>query len=97
MKKSQTGAGEMLVDKLRGGKEGPVVFTREEVVRLQVGFEEIVQENLQCQRALYGIAEAHKRHNLQVTHTDNPDGSKGFDLEHVPPEDKPPVTEPVMN
>ena len=74
-----------LIDKLRGGKGGPVTFTGEEVGRLLAEFEGRTQENMQCRRALYGIAEAHKRHNLQVTDTTNPDGSKGFDLEHVPP------------
>ena len=82
-------AAEILVEKLRGEGEGPVVFDREEVVRLQVGFEEIVQANLQYRRALHCVAEALKRHNLQVTHTDNPDGSKGFDLQPATADDAP--------
>ena len=86
-----------LIDKLRGGEGGPVTFTGEEVGRLLAEFEDRTQENLQCRRALYGIAEAHKRHNLQVTDMTNPDGSKGFDLELVPPDDKPMVAEPVIN
>ena len=87
MKPQQTGA--LLVEKLRGEGKGPVVFTREEAVRLKVGFEEIAQENLQCRRALYGIAEALKRHNLQVKETTNPDGTMSFDLRPVPPDDAP--------
>ena len=77
-----------LVDKLLG-KKGPVTLTRGEVERLQTAFLDIGQENLQNRRLMSAIAEALQRHNLQVTHTNNPDGSVGFDLELVP------VTKPV--
>ena len=84
---AQASLGDKLLGKLRG--EGPVTFTGEERARLLAAFEGLAQENLQCRRALYGIAEAHKRHNLQVTHTDNPDGSVSFDLQPAPPDDAP--------
>ena len=81
-----------LIDKLRGGKGGPVTLTGEEWARLLAAFEDQTQENLQCRRALYGIAEAHKRHNLKVTHIEHDDGSVSFDLQSAPPD-----YEPVMN
>ena len=88
MKNKKQTAKTTLVDKLRGGGEGPVTFTQGEVQRLHGAFEDISQEILQCRRAMHGIAEALQRHNLQVTETTNPDGSVGFDLENVP---SPPV------
>ena len=76
-----------LIDKLRG--EGPVVLTTVELQRLHGAFEDLAQENLQNRRMMSAIAEALKRHNLRVTHTENPDGSVSYDLEMVP------VTEPA--
>ena len=93
-RKPQQTAPTALIDKLRSG--GPETFTGEELGRLLAAFEDVTQENLQCRRALYGIAEALKRHNLQVTETTNPDGSVSFDLQPAPPDDEP-VAEPVMN
>ena len=90
-KQTEKTAQASLIDKLRGG--GPVTFTGEERARLLAAFEDQTQENLQLRRAMYGISEALTRHNLQVTDTINPDGSKGFDLENVP--DTEPDTEPI--
>ena len=87
---AKTSLGDKLLDKLRG--EGPQTFTGEELKRLHGAFEDITQENLQCRRALYGIAEALKRHNLQVTDTTNPDGTMGFDLENAAPPDDAPMS-----
>ena len=84
-----------LIDKLSSG--GTETFTGEELGRLLAAFEDQAQENLQCRRAMHGIAEALKRHNLQVTHTDNPDGSVSFVLQPAPPDDEPTVAEQVMN
>ena len=52
--------------------------------RLQAAFSDIGEENLQHRRMMSAIAEALKRHNLRVTHTENPDGSVSYDLEMVP-------------
>ena len=86
-----------LIDKLRGGEGGPVTFsTLEERARLLAAISRLqTQENLQDsdERMVTGISEALTRHNLQVTDTTNPDGSKGFDLENVP--DTEPDTEPI--
>ena len=79
-----------VIDKLRG--RGPETFTGEERARLLAAFEDQTQENLQCRRALYGIAEALKRHNIQVTNTTNPDGSVSFDLQPAPPDVTKPIT-----
>ena len=84
-----------LIDKLRSG--GPVVLTTVEVVRLHGAFEDITQANLQLQRLNSGFAAALYRKRLQLTHTDNPDGSVSFDLQPAPPDDEPPVIESVMN
>ena len=77
-----------LVDKLLA-KKGPVTLTRAELQQLQAAFLDLSQTNLRLTRMVNGLAEALDRHNLHVTHTNNPDGSVGFDLELVP------VTEPV--
>ena len=84
-----------LVDKLLA-KKGPAVLTRAELQQLQAAFLDLSQANLDLSqtnlrltRMVNGLAEALDRHNLHVTHTNNPDGSVGFDLELVP------VTEPV--
>ena len=90
MKPKQT-AQTSLIDKLCSG--GPEAFTKGEIGELLAAFENVTQENLQLQRAMYGISEALTRHNLQVNHTTNPDGSMGFDLENVP--DTEPDTEPI--
>ena len=44
-----------------------------------------------------GFAAGLYRKRLQLTHTDNPDGSVSFDLQPAPPDDEPPVAEQVMN
>ena len=85
MRKQKQTATTALIDKLRSG--GPAAFTKVEVQRLHGAFEDISQENLQNRRLMSAIAEALKRHNLQVNHTENPDGSVGFDLEQVPDEE----------
>ena len=87
-RKPQQTAKTSLIDKLLA-KKGPAVLTRAELQQLQAAFLDIGQENLQNRRLMSAIAEALQRHNLQVTHTNNPDGSVGFDLELVP------VTKPV--
>ena len=84
----QTATTTALIDKLLA-KKGPVTLTRGEVERLQAAFLDLGQEILQNRRLMSAIAEALKRYNLQVTHTENPDGSVSYDLELVP------VTEPV--
>ena len=66
-----------------------MTLTRDEVERLQAAFLDIGRENLQHRRMMSAIAEALKRYNLRVTHTENPDGSVSYDLEMVP------VTEPA--
>ena len=83
-----------LVAKLLEKGPGPVTLTRDEVARLQAAFLDIGQENLQHRRMMSAIAEALQRHNLQVTHTENPDGSVSYDLENVPspPVDDAPVS-----
>ena len=89
----QTATTTTLIDKLLA-KKGPVTLTRGEVERLQALFLDIGQENLQHRRMMSAIAEALQRHNLQVTHTENPDGSVSYDLENVPspPVDDAPVS-----
>ena len=76
-----------LIDKLRG--KGPTTFTGEELGRLHGAFEDITQEILQLRRLNSGFAEALYRKRLQLTHTDNPDGSVSFDLQPAPPDDAP--------
>ena len=66
---------------------GPVTLTRDEVERLLAAFLDIGQENDQHLRMMSAIAEALKRHNLRVTHTENPDGSVSYDLENAPDEE----------
>ena len=73
-----------LVAKLLEEGPGPVTLTRDEVERLQAAFLDIGEENLQHRRMMSAIAEALIRHNLRVTHTENPDGSVSYDLELVP-------------
>ena len=75
MKPKQT-AQTSLIDKLCSG--GPEAFTKGEIGELLAAFENVTQENLQLQRAMYGISEALTRHNLQVNHTTNPDGEHGL-------------------
>ena len=87
---AKTSLGDKLLGKLRSA--GPETFTGEERARLLAAFEGLAQESLQLRRALYGIAEALKRHNLQVTDTTNPDGSRGFDLENAAPPDDAPMS-----
>ena len=65
-----------------------MTLTRAELQQLQAAFLDLSQTNLRLTRMVNGLAEALDRHNLHVTHTNNPDGSVGFDLELVP------VTEP---
>ena len=82
-KKRQT-ANTTLIDKLLA-KKGPVTLTRPEVQQLAAAFLDIGQTNLQLYRDMSGIAETLKRHNLQVTRTENPsDGSVSFELENAP-------------
>ena len=78
-----------LIDKLRSG--GPETFTGEELGRLLAAFEDVT-------RMLHGMAAELSRHNLQMVPTMNhDDGSVSFDLQPSPPDDEPPVAEPVMN
>ena len=88
MKNKKQTSNTTLVDKLLA-KKGPAVLTRAELQQLQAAFLDLSQTNLRLTRMVNGLAEALDRHNLHVTHTNNPDGSVGFDLELVP------VTEPV--
>ena len=94
-RKPQQTAPTALIDKLRSG--GPETFTGEELGRLLAAFEDVTQENLQLRRMNSGFAAGLYRKRLQLTHTDNQDGSVSFDLQPAPPDDEPPVAEPVMN
>ena len=86
-----------LIDKLRSG--GPETFTGEELGRLLAAFEDVTQENLQLRRMNSGaLMAALYRKRLQLVPTmDHDDGSVSFDLQPAPPDDEPPVSEPVMN
>ena len=44
-----------------------------------------------------GFMAALYRKRLQLVHEEHDDGSVSFDLQPAPPDDEPPVTEPVMN
>ena len=71
--------------------EGRTTLTGEEMKWLHGAFEDITQEILQLRRLNSGFAEALYRKRLQLTHTDNPDGSVvSFDLQPAPPDAEPP-------
>ena len=90
-RKPQQTADTELVAKLRGEGEGPVVFTRGEVKQLLAAFDDLTG-------MVQGVAAELSRHNLQMVPTMNhDDGSVSFDLQPAPPDDEPPVAEPVMN
>ena len=77
-----------LIDKLQS--RGPQTLTGEEMKWLHGAFEDITQEILQLRRLNSGYAAALYRKRLQLTHTDNPDGSVSFDLQPAPPDAEPP-------
>ena len=79
MKPKQTAKTTTLVDKM--SHEGPVTLTVSEKRQLQKAFSDLTQANLGLTRMVNGLAEALNRHNLQVTPTENQDGSIGFDLQ----------------
>ena len=88
MKPKQTAKTTTLADKLAAG--APVTLSTLELWELQTAISRLQNNNQGLTRMVTGLAEALDRHNLQVTPTENQDGSIGYDLQLMP--DTKPIT-----